>query len=380
MRQAIAPFLATGVVLVGATAVIAHPVIPPPADIRVSASDFDSSNRPVDVLDPGFLQSIGIGRRSSITVVEQLLNGLVDSVSPVNLQAYATALTEAANGAEPAAVLGALTVAAVDRTALAPLASPIDNAVPAEAVERIVGALVDISAGFGEAGISFLTQVGMAPAVVLEIATMEPEEALRSLVAAPLATLTGHPALTGNPDIDKYFTHGALEPLINALVRNLPKPIGGTGGLIDEIDGAVTDVATDIRDAVDPAPGRSPDATHTVSSGFASDQQPSGSGGSQAKPSEEPQPQEAPGNEDEDVVVPDPTSTPHPPKPVHVTPGGIAKNFNDRVHKSISDLNKTVKGITDAFKPKPKPKPKPSSQQNDDKGADSSPNSDSSGE
>ena len=83
----------------------------------------------------------------------------------------------------------------------------------------------------------------MAPAVVIELSqqvlagTIEPDDALRRLVVAPFsAFLTGHPELTGN-----------------ALVNNLPAPVGQADGLIDTIDDGVTEVATDIPNTVGPS-------------------------------------------------------------------------------------------------------------------------------
>ena len=50
------------------------------------------------------------------------------------------------------------------------------------------------------------------------------------------AFLTGHPELTGNPAIDAVFTNGVRQPVFDALVNNLPAPVGQADGLIDTID------------------------------------------------------------------------------------------------------------------------------------------------
>jgi hypothetical protein len=86
---------------------------------------------------------------------------------------------------------------------------------------------------------------------------MEPVDALRRLVVAPLSALTGDAELTGNPEIDELFTNGFLRPIIDALRNNLPGPIGQEDGLIDTIDNAVTAVAMGICNTVDPSAQRS---------------------------------------------------------------------------------------------------------------------------
>ena len=135
----------------------------------------------------------------------------------------------------------------------------IDGLFPDGGAAEIVGALADISTGFGEAGATFIRQIGMAPAVVADLAqqvsagTLAPGEALRRLVVAPLSALTGDADLTGNPEIDALFTNGILRPIIDALRNNVPGPIGQEDGLIDTIDDGVTEVATGIQNTVDPS-------------------------------------------------------------------------------------------------------------------------------
>jgi hypothetical protein len=89
-RPAIGRFLATGVALLVAAAIVANPVVPPPADISVSAADYAASGNGLDVLDPRFLESIGAsqqGWQNPFEVLEQLLSGLVDGDSDVEPRA-----------------------------------------------------------------------------------------------------------------------------------------------------------------------------------------------------------------------------------------------------------------------------------------------------
>lgn len=65
-RPAIGPLLATGVVLVGAATIVANPVVPPPADIRVSAAEYAASGNGLDVLDP----VLGVDRREPTGLAE----------------------------------------------------------------------------------------------------------------------------------------------------------------------------------------------------------------------------------------------------------------------------------------------------------------------
>ncbi|MGE2716968.1 hypothetical protein ACQI4L_23160 [Mycolicibacterium litorale] len=267
MRRAIAPFLATGVVLSGAAVVVANPVVPLPSDIRVAASDFTPEGQRLDVLDPEFLQSIGAIRRDWLSTVEELQR-LFNDVSNTGRESAISAFGVGVTSAEPAVAVPVTGFTTPHQRSLVPH-TPLPTTTPNEVIGNFVGALTEIGTGFGEAGINFVRQVSMAPALALVLTQqvmhklftgqIGPDEALRRLIVEPLsALLTGHPRLTGIKEIDEAFHESALKPLIRALIRNLPKPIGQSGGLIDHVDQTVGDVVVDIRDGISPAPKPGP--------------------------------------------------------------------------------------------------------------------------
>ena len=67
MRPAISPFLATGVALVGAAAIVANPVVPPPPDISVSAAEYAASGSQLDVSISISSRRSALGKRSGRT-------------------------------------------------------------------------------------------------------------------------------------------------------------------------------------------------------------------------------------------------------------------------------------------------------------------------
>ena len=112
---AIGPFLAAGVALLGAAAIVANPV-PPPPDISVSAADYAASGNGLDVLDPRCLESIGASRQgwqNPLEVLEQLLSGLVDGDSDVDPKALES-LAGVIDVGQPALLQGALTTASIE--------------------------------------------------------------------------------------------------------------------------------------------------------------------------------------------------------------------------------------------------------------------------
>jgi hypothetical protein len=335
MRRAIAPFLATGVVLSGAAVVVANPVVPLPSDIRVSASDFTADGERLDVLDPEFLKSIGAIRQDWLSSIEELQR-LFNDVSNTGRDSVISAFGAGISVTERTAALpvGELTAAherdLVPHTALPP-------GVPNDTIEGVVGALTDIGTSFGEAGITFVRQVSMAPAVALVLTQqvvqqlvtgqIGPNEALRRLFVEPLtALLSGHPNLTGIEEIDRAFHESALKPLIRALIRNLPKPFGQPGGLIDQVDRTVDGVVVDIRDGLPPPTGTT------------------------AKPQVQPSADlQAPLPElevDSDGESPVPSATTRPRAPKLPKPGELARELGARVQQGIDDFHSTIKRFT----------------------------------
>ncbi|WP_231743171.1 hypothetical protein [Mycobacterium sp. GA-2829] len=339
MRRAIAPFLATGVVISGAAVVVANPVVPLPSDIRVSASDFTADGHRLDVLDPEFLQSIGAIRQdwlSSIEVLQRLFNDVSTTGRDSVISAFGTGLTYT----EPAIPLSVEDFAPNhERSLVSHTPTPLPVGVPSDAIGNVVGALTDIGTSFGEAGITFVKQVSMAPAVALVLTQqvvqqlltgkIGPDEALRRLIVEPLtALLAGHPNLTGIEEIDKAFHESALKPLIRALIRNLPKPIGKPGGLIDHVDQTVDDVAGEIRDGA--APTTKPGTT-------AQSQLPSTGTAPQL-----PVIIEEPAAGDAEV----PTKTVRPSTAKLPKAGDLAKEFGVRVQQGLDNMQSTIKRLT----------------------------------
>lgn len=340
MRRAIAPFLATGVVLSGAAVVVANPVVPLPSDIRVSASDFTADGERLDVLDPQFLQSIGAIRQdwlSSIEVLQRLFNDVSNNGRDSVISAFGAGMSFS----EPAISLPVDSFTGPHERSVVVGHSPLPTGVPTDTIEGVVGALADIGTSFGEAGITFVRQVSMAPAVALVLTQrvvtqllmgkIGPEEALRQLIVEPLtALLTGHPHLTGIDAIDEAFHESALKPLIRALIRYLPKPIGQPGGLIEQADQTVGEVADKVRDgrapSTDLGAARSQPELTTGSAPEtpgAPENDPSGDGGV------------APPAEDIDP------GTHKLPKP-----GEAAREFGLRVQQGIDNFQSTIKRFT----------------------------------
>jgi hypothetical protein len=258
----------------GATAIVANPVVLPPADVRVSAADYAASGSGIDLLDPRFLELIGAGGQNPVEVLESLLSGLVSGGSGGDVSPLASSLRVPDVG-DPAllmSTLAAVTIGDLQRDGVGTgvLGPSVSNQAifgglfPAGGAREVVRVLAEIGEGFGEAGATFLQQIGMAPAMVAELAkqvqagTLDPGEALIRLVAVPFTALTGYPQLTGDPEIDAAFTDGVLRPVVDAFVNNLPAPIQEPGGPIDSIDSGesldtVATAPTDMSNSVAPS-------------------------------------------------------------------------------------------------------------------------------
>ncbi len=326
----------------GAAAIVANPVVLPPPDIRVSAAEYAATGNGRDLLDPRFLESIGASRQgwqNPVEVLESLLSGLVRGDSDVDLAPVASAgdidvgdpaLLMATLAAvsigdlrpdPPAAVLADGVGSGVRGPSVSePGSGIVDGVFPVGGAEEIVRVLAEIGEGFGEAGVTFIQQVGMAPAVVAELAqqvqagTMEPAEALQRLVMVPLTALTGYPELTGNPEIDRLFTNGALRPVVDAL-------------------NGVTNVPTDVHNSVAPSAPESSAPTSAEGAGANGR-----SGADTETPSAPSQPvEETAGNEDDTENADDTTRGNRPPSD---RPGG----FLDQITKTIDDISRIFTG------------------------------------
>ena len=271
-RPAIGPFLATGVALVGAAAIVANPVILPPPDIRVSPADYAARASQLDLLDPDFLASIGAREKhwqDPVRVLESLLSALVKSDSDGTGAPLADTLARFIEADAPALLKAAIDAASIDTPFALPgqvdhvinLPVPgapgsLDGLFPDGGSSEVVLALEDIGNGFGTAGVTFLNQVGVAPAAVAVLSeqvsarTLTLEAAVRRLL---VATLLGHPALTGDPRIDAFFTTGALRPILDALAHSLPATFGQPGGTAETIVAGITDAATGASNTGNPS-------------------------------------------------------------------------------------------------------------------------------
>ncbi|BCI54616.1 hypothetical protein NIIDNTM18_38940 [Mycolicibacterium litorale] len=337
MRRAIAPFLATGVVLSGAAVVVANPVVPMPSDIRVSASDFTPEGQRLDVLDPEFLQSIGAIRQDWLSTVEELQR-LFNDVSNTGRESVASAFDVGVTVTEPAVVVPIDGFSTPHQRSLVPN-SPLPTTDPSEAIENFVGALTDIGTGFGEAGFNFVRQVSMAPALALVLTQqvmqqlftgqIGPDDALRRLIVEPLsALLTGHPRLTGIDAIDRAFHESALKPLIEALMRNLPKPVREPQSSIDHVEKTSDDPVVDIRDGISPAPQPGPVTETPELPGTDVELPPAAEGG-------------AP-----DADTAEPGEAPRPGAYTLPKPGELAREFGVRVQQGIDNFHSTIKRFT----------------------------------
>jgi hypothetical protein len=258
MRKTVGPFLATGVVLVAATAIVANPLVTSPPDKFISTAEWAADGDGQDPLGFGFLKSIGPAHQflpAPIAGLEELLNGLINSAPSISASGTETSPLPVVELPDQALGEHATSASSVDHAA----AAAIPGA-PSESVQAAITAITNIGNGTGVTGAKLIEQLGVAPAVVFSLlgqvldGTLSPEEALRRLIAAPLAAvLTGFPDLTGDPQIDALFADGSLRPLLDALIANLPTPIGQDGGAIDAIDRGLTRIATQIRDRLDPS-------------------------------------------------------------------------------------------------------------------------------
>ncbi|MET0703711.1 MAG: hypothetical protein ABWY93_29045 [Mycobacterium sp.] len=255
--------MATGVVLVAATTIVANPLVTSPPDKVISTAEWAANGDNQDSFGFGFLKSIGPGHSvlpAPIVGLEELLNGLINS-APEIIQAAAPITPELVVNT-PVQTLGQNAITAKPENNAQPT---VLAGVPNEVVEKAIAA---IGGGTSAAGVKIIEQLAMAPAVVFSLlrqvmaGTLSAEDALRRLVLVPLAAaITGYPNLTGDPDIDAWYSEGSLRPLIDALINNLPFPFGQPGGSIEAIDGGLSGIAKHLQHDTDPPTQRKSSAT-----------------------------------------------------------------------------------------------------------------------
>lgn len=340
MRRAFAPILATGVVLAGAATVVANPVLDAPADIRVSATDVQNSGSRLDILDPHFLESIGAVRQgwpSAVATLDVLLTGLAENPSSVSPAVFAQALQRVSE-VDPN-VLAAFTTGP---NGIVKNEAPVIND-PTESAVVALRALANLSSGFTEAGATLIRQVGMAPAMILNLAeqvldgTVPPADALRRIVTAPLgAAVTGQSVITGDPKIDAVFQKSVIKPILDAIdasVQRQPPPI--------------TSWTPKAPTRPEPSP-----STNTTSAPQQSTVASGPTGPSVTEPEEHSGPvgNEDPVSSDEDAS--DPAAEVDVDKPKGYVPGDITRRIGKEFRKALDDLGTTVRRVIGIDKPK----------------------------
>jgi hypothetical protein len=129
---------------------------------------------------------------------------------------------------------------------------PDDNVLAVAQVEQddpigdVLARLTNIRNGFAESGEVLSMRLDVAPEFFRELAAdvangdVGPAQALR---------LVGVRLING-AYLGDDVSPGVLRPATDALVDNVPEPVGGEDGVIDTADERATEVATDIRDTI----------------------------------------------------------------------------------------------------------------------------------
>lgn len=336
MRRAFAPILATGVVLAGAATVVANPVLDAPADIRVSATDLQNSGNRLDILDPHFLESIGAVRQgwpSAVATLNVLLTSLAEDPSSVSPTVFAQALQRVSE-IDPAA-LAAFTAESAN-TAKASV--PVIND-PTESTVVVLRALANLSSGFTEAGVTLIRQVGMAPAMILNLAeqvldgTVPPADALRRVITAPLgAAVTGQTVITGDPKIDAVFQNSVIKPILDAIDATQPPsaPVNASPTRTPAPNAQATPVPT-----TNDIPAQQPS---TVASGPSNP----ALNGTNDDPATDGGDDPASGS---NASSPDPAAEVDADAPSGYKPGDITRRITKEIRKALDDLGTTVRRL-----------------------------------
>ncbi|WP_422745505.1 hypothetical protein ACN27E_24605 [Mycobacterium sp. WMMD1722] len=336
MRRTLGPFLVTGVVMAGAAAVVANPVVVPPSDVRVSVSDMATGGRPLDILDPVFLESIGAmrpGWPTAVATLDALLADLADNPTSVSPQVLAEALQRAADSPSPAT--GTSREQAHDAGTTAP---PVLTD-PTESTVVVMRALANLTSGINEAANTLVEQVTMTPALILALTErvisgeLSPIEALRRLINAPFG---GQAVITGDERIDAVFQNSVLTPILDALNASTKPPL--ETGAKDPAPGVARQAPAETSTSTSAAGERSSqdradsnDARRTASAADAPQQPVLQSGGAPATPS--PVPTQTPG-----------VGSGGPTAPAFQS--DMTEGVRDRIRQALDDIGDTVKRLT----------------------------------
>ncbi|MGV0835992.1 hypothetical protein [Mycolicibacterium thermoresistibile] len=294
MTWAAGPFLATGVAIVGAAAIVANPIVPPQSDIRVSPSDLTADGQPIDVLHPDFLQKVGVGGSSwpsPLGLLDDVVSGLItDRTGDEATQS----IEEVLGAATPPAGIGRRAGQPIYDLWVPPsrngsvgenlgLAPALDSAVgntapfadliagvptPQQAIADLVDTLATIGSSFGDAGRAFIDQFRLAPDITAGINEAAEifrglGERLRELVLLPFALATER----GSDRLErlKAFWQRSIEfvrSVIDSLIRLLPAPIRPPDEEIEAVDRGVNKNAA--RNTETAEPSSLPDLTGTI--------------------------------------------------------------------------------------------------------------------
>jgi len=111
VRRTLGPFVTTGVALLGATVVVANPVLTPPNDVRIPAVQLSAgADAPLSMFDRAFLDAIAPDPPDSTSpagVLKQLLDALAADASLIGRRAVAEAFSTGAEFVGPPALTAA---------------------------------------------------------------------------------------------------------------------------------------------------------------------------------------------------------------------------------------------------------------------------------
>lgn len=347
-RHALIPYVATGVVMLGGAAIVSNPIVSAPADVRVPASELASSDARLDILNPDFLESIGAvpkGWPTAVATLNVLISELATNAAGVSPEVLADSLSHVSRE-DPAVALKLLTeTSGPARDVEATAGGATDPTQSAVVVLQAISELsTDLRTGIGQAGAAFSQQVSMAPSVVLELTDevlsgrMAPAEALRRLLATPVAVLFGNPALTGNADIDAVFKVGFLKPIIDAIERS-----GGSASQAADRDSDVENATADrAGTTAQPAP-----VNNNPNSGNGGVTL--GAAGPTASAPSRPAREGNDGGWAADQTRPDGT-----PPSTSIQPGDFSSVLGEQLRKTLDGIEDTVKRLTgNGEQPKP---------------------------